>query len=109
MKTTILTIALALGTLQFGFAQTQSSTSERTKEQTQTTVNPDGTAAHHAQTTHERTESSENPDGSSTTVHTQQKNSHTRERTDTPTGSKTTESHSSSSGSSSSSTPPPVK
>lgn len=106
MKTTILTIALAVGTLQYGFAQTQSSTSERTKEQTQTTVNPDGTAVHHAQTTHERTDSTANPDGTSTTVHTQQRNSHTRVRTDTPVGSKTTESHSSSSSSSSSTTPP---
>ena len=106
MKTTLLTIALAVGTLQYGFAQTQSTTSERTRQQTQTTVNPDGTAVHHAQTTHERTDSTDNPDGSSTTVHTQQKNSHTRMKTDTPTGTKTTESHSSSSSSSSSTTPP---
>ncbi|HZL55978.1 MAG TPA: hypothetical protein VFC21_02790 [Bryobacteraceae bacterium] len=96
MKTTILTLVLGMCTLPVGFAQTQSTTSERTEQHTQTAVNPDGTAVHHTQINHEKTDSSVNPDGTSTTVHTQQRNTHTRVKNNNTMDGKRTEHRSSS-------------
>jgi hypothetical protein len=107
VKGTILALAFALTTLPGGFAQTQSSssTTEKTKHETQTQYNPDGTAVHHSQTTHDKTDTNTNPDGSATTVHQQDRNTHTNVKTDTPAGRQTTE-HKSSSSSTTTTTSP---
>ncbi|MDP9171360.1 MAG: hypothetical protein M3N54_12135 [Acidobacteriota bacterium] len=99
MKTTILTLVFALGTLPAGFAQTQANSStEKTEEHAATTVNPDGTAVHSAAATHEKVESANNADGSTSTVKSRQTTSHTKVKKDVPApvvDSTTTEHHSS--------------
>jgi hypothetical protein len=85
MRATLLTLVFTVGTLPAGFAQVPASTTtEHSEEHAATTVNPDGTAVHHAATTHEKTDSTVNPDGSSSTVKSKSTTSKTRVRGDAP-------------------------
>ncbi len=85
MRATFLTLIFAVGTLPVGFAQVPSSTTtEHTEEHAATTVNPDGTAVHHAATSKEKTDSTVNADGSTSTVKSKQSTTRTRVRRDVP-------------------------
>jgi hypothetical protein len=97
MKNTILALAFAVA-LQPGIAQVvQQNSSQRTEQNSSTTVNPDGTVVRRAETAQQKTDSVTNPDGSSSTVQTHERNTRVHEKTNVPAGSTTTEHHSSSS------------
>jgi hypothetical protein len=108
MKSTLLALVFAVGTLPAGFAQTQSNSStEKTQEHAATTVNPDGTAVHSAEKSNEKSESTNNADGTSSTVKSKESSSHSKVRTDAPVDSTTTEHQNSSTSTTNSTTTTP--